>query len=645
MSDRNESNAMSDESGTTSKSQAQTRELYLQAILDNFPFLVWLKDTQSRFLAVNKNFSTACGRNSPDEVRSLTDLDVWPKRLAQQYRLDDQLVINSQTEKNVEEPCLIDGNIHWIETFKKPVIAPDGTTLGTVGFARDITERKLIEQQLAESEERWELAIAGSNDGIWDWNLENNSVHFSDRWKTMLGYTPHEIPNEYHQWESRVHPEDIERVLTAIHQHLTNESDIYQVEFRIRCKDGSYRWVLARGKAIRNLQGNATRFLGSHSDIHDRVISEQRLRLRTAQLNLIFTLSPDGFVAFGENGTIEYASNAFEKLTDIPCRQVIGKTEADLIEFLSMGCVPDSMGNQQTLNCLRAPASNVDELQLDEPRMLLQFLQQGRIIEVGRIQVIGKVVSKIYYFRDVTRETEIDRLKSQFLSTAAHELRTPMVSIYGFSELLLNASDFDEETKHELVETIHRHARQMSAIINELLDLTKIEAKRGLDFEYSELELNELVSKVVRDFIYDGDERKPFFTGISEKATVRGDRQKLSQAFTNILSNAFKYSPGGWPITVKLLKASTVSPGYSITIADKGIGMSQETLSRVCERFYRADSSGAIPGTGLGMSLVKEIIELHGGKLNITSVLGIGSEITLWLPASIESNLDSRSLT
>lgn len=624
-------NRKSNDQQAETDSLGRMRELYLRAILDNFPFLVWLKDKDSRFLAVNKRFAEACGIDSPDAVRGLSDHDVWPSNLAEQYRADDWEVIGSQSEKIVEEPCQIGDQTHWIETFKKPVITPDGMTLGTVGFARDITVRKEMERQLAESEERWELAIAGTNDGIWDWNLETNAVYFSDRWKDMLGYAPDEIDNDYKEWESRIHPDDIQRVLNAINRHMANGSDVYQEEFRIRCKTGNYRWILARGKAIRNKQGKPTRFLGSHSDIHERIMAERRLHLRTAQLNSIFALSPDGFIAFGENGTVEYASRAFEVLTGLSSHDVIGKSEIDLIHSLSTCCAADSVDNRRALALLCAPSTPKSELQPAQ-RILIEFSAPRRIIEVGRIHGMGNVVSQIFYFRDVTRETEIDQLKSEFLSTAAHELRTPMVSIYGFSELLLNNTDFDAETTRELIETIHRQSVQMSSIINELLDLTRIEARRGLDFDTKPLDLNGLVSEVVHDFKYAGDSRTPTITLSGEQAEIVGDQRKLTQAIANVLSNAYKYSPDGGEISINVSAKQFHRPGYAIDVTDHGIGMSQDTLPKVCERFFRADSSGSILGTGLGMSIVKEIVALHGGQLNISSSLGIGTNVSIWLP-------------
>ena len=625
-----------------SEANLRTRELYLRAMLDNFPFLIWLKDEESKFLAVNTVFAKACGLDSPTEISGLTDLDIWPAELAEQYRADDRQVIASKVEKNVEEPCQFGQELGWIETFKKPVISPDGKVLGTVGYARDITARKLMERQLAENEERWELAISGANDGIWDWNLETNSVYFSDRWKLMIGYQPEEIQNLYLEWESRIHHQDLDRVKEAVRNHLEKVTEIYQIDYRIRCKDGRYRWVLARGNAVRNKSGKPTRFVGSHSDIHERVMAEQKLRLRTTQLASIFLLSPDGFVAFGEDETIEYISEALSGLTGLSIDDVVGKSESELINVLERQCITDSKENQRTLALLRSRDAYKNSF--DESKKLLIEVSnpQYRVIEVGRRYSTESVVSKIYYFRDATRETEIDRLKSEFLSMAAHELRTPMVSIYGFSELLLNSSEFDAETRHELIETIHRQSVQMSSIINELLDLARIEARRGLDFEMQSLDLNVLISEAIQGFKCQGDDRFPIIKILDQPMGILGDRRKISQAVINILSNAFKYSPSGGEVVVTLRQSSIGDrEGYSIDIRDHGIGMSDETVERVCERFFRADATGNIPGTGLGMSIVKEIMELHGGTVSIASSLGFGSTVSVWLPR--EKNDEDRT--
>ena len=628
----------------TQRSEAESllrsRELYLRAILDNFPFLVWLKDADSNFLAANSRFAEACGRSTVNEIGGLSDFDVWPAELAELYRADDRAVIAGQVEKNVEEPCEIDGERRWIETFKKPVVNADGQVVGTVGFARDITSRKQMEQQLAASEERWELAISGANDGVWDWDLQSGTLFLSDRWKSMLGYQPEDISNQFSEWETRVHPDDVERVMQEVKHHLDGCSSLFQVEHRVRCKDGRYRWILARGKAVRDADGKATRFLGSHSDIDERVAAETRLRLRTAQLNAIFTLSPDGFVAFGEKDSIEYVSAAFTDLTGLAAHEVIGLSETGLIDRLGALCIADSRGNQLALEALRSLAEDAEP---EHGRNLLDITGPVlRTVEVGRRRSSGQNVSKIYYVRDVTHETEVDRMKSEFLSTAAHELRTPMVSILGFSELLLNNDDYDHETVTELVETIHRQSKLMASIINELLDLARIEARRGQDFEIEPLDLNVLIREAVQSFRFPEDNRVPVVHLPAFPAETEGDRRKITQTVLNVLSNAFKYSPLGGEIRIDLQpKSRSGRAGFSVDVRDHGVGMTPESVARVCERFFRADTSGRILGTGLGMSIVKEIIELHGGALDVSSTPGEGTLVSLWLPesASVEKEV------
>jgi PAS domain S-box-containing protein len=137
---------------------------------------------------------------------------------------------------------------------------------------------------LRESEERFELAIRGTDAGIWDWDLRTNEVYYSPRWRSMLGYAQDEVAGDYVEWESRLHPEDRERALGAIRDYLEGTSSEYELEHRLRHKDGSYRWILARGAAVRDKDGKPYRVVGSHLDITGRKRSEQRLREREAQL-------------------------------------------------------------------------------------------------------------------------------------------------------------------------------------------------------------------------------------------------------------------------------------------------------------------------------------------------------------------------
>lgn len=162
-------------------------------------------------------------------------------------------------------------------------------------------ERRRIEGELRESRERFELAVRGADDGIWDWDVARNTVYFSPRWKSILGYGDHEIEDRFEEWENLVHPDDRERTMNAVREHLDGLTEHYELEHRLLHKDGSWRWIRARGTSIRNGNGEAVRFAGSHSDITDRKRDEGNLRRRTAILEAVrfaaerFLIHPDGW--------------------------------------------------------------------------------------------------------------------------------------------------------------------------------------------------------------------------------------------------------------------------------------------------------------------------------------------------------------
>jgi signal transduction histidine kinase len=180
----------------------------------------------------------------------------------------------------------------------------------------------------------------------------------------------------------------------------------------------------------------------------------------------------------------------------------------------------------------------------------------------------------------------------------------------------------------------------MIAIINELLDLARIDDRRGKDFHFTNVDATALVRQVAADFRVPAGQPPIWVDVPAEPYTVRADTKKLIQAVLNILSNAYKYAPAGGPVSISLThRAGSGVAGHSpanvgIRVTDHGIGMTQEQLARVCERFYRADASGNIPGTGLGMSIVQEIMDVHGGELEIQSQAGVGTVVTLWLAAA-----------
>ncbi len=609
------------------------RELYLRATLDNLPFLFWLKDADSRFLAVNKVFSDACGRANPADVAGLTDLDVWPPELAQAYRADDFAVMRSRQEKSLEEPVAGSNGANWLETYKKPVIAADGSLLGTVGFARDISARKQMQQDLIANEQRWELAVSSTNDGIWDWNPRTGQVYFSERWKTMLGYADDEIGTRVEEWSERVHPDDMATTMAQLQLHLNGDIAFYQSEHRMRCKDGSYKWILDRGRALMDADGQPLRMLGSHSDVTERRQTEARAGEQAEQLKAIFDLSPDGFVTFDGTRHVKYISPAFRRLTHLAEGELVGRHETEFSRQLTLACRPEAsfpgMAALRQMHSQHAePASDKTTAQPGHlsHHLRITLAQPGVcVLEVRLRESQSEAVSQILYVRDITHETEVERMKSEFLSTAAHELRTPMASIYGFAELLMT-QEFDVTTRQELLGTIFRQSGLMASILNELLDLARIEARQGKDFVVLPRLVQTLVHQVVSGFKVPAGRSEPELEMPIEPIYIRADNKKAQQAFLNVLSNAYKYSGQGTPVR---LLVQTSANNVNLKIFDQGIGMTAEQTQRVCERFYRADTSGQVSGTGLGMSIVKEIMDLHQGRIDIESTPGQGTVVTL----------------
>jgi len=351
----------------------------------------------------------------------------------------------------------------------------------------------------------------------------------------------------------------------------------------------------------------------------------QRLRERGEQLAAIFALSPDGFVSFDAQHIARYVSPAFSRLAALAPEQALGLHEDALLSCLL------------SLRAADARAISVQDLRQGKLRIELERPTR-RVLELALHEGVtsaGGAAAQLLHLSDVTHQVEVEQMKSEFLSTAAHELRTPMASIFGFTELLLMREQPPERQK-EMLGRIHRQCQSMIAILNELLDLARIEARRGQDFELEVLDFNALVTEVVQDFSPPEGRDSPELNLPAQACRIHADRQKLHQVLRNLLSNAYKYSPAGGAVRVQLVLEAG-SEGRSLlaalSVQDHGIGMNAEQLSHVTERFYRADKSGAILGTGLGMSIVKEIVELHGGSLGLYSRTGEGTTATVRLPS------------
>ncbi|HYA16499.1 MAG TPA: diguanylate cyclase, partial [Bryobacteraceae bacterium] len=170
-----------------------------------------------------------------------------------------------------------DGSCVWVKISIGVVRNPQGEATHFVALIEDVSREKQAEDLARRGEERWHLALEATNDGIWDWDAIHNTVYFSARWKEILGFADWELPNSIEIWEGLLHPQDFGRAKAALDAHLAGKTPSYTAEYRIRAKDGTYKWVLARGKATFDPQGNPLRMIGAHSDITERKQAEEQL--------------------------------------------------------------------------------------------------------------------------------------------------------------------------------------------------------------------------------------------------------------------------------------------------------------------------------------------------------------------------------
>ena len=354
----------------------------------------------------------------------------------------------------------------------------------------------------------------------------------------------------------------------------------------------------------------------SKMSLDDATRLAERLQSRTRQLETVLELNPHGVGYFDAEGRLLHANGGLAQWLELPRESLPGLSLRAVQRGLAEACEDEG---DTPIDLAALPARG--------PRTLK--LQRGRVLELSaRASDDGGLA---VHLRDVTHQTEVDRLKSEFLTTAAHELRTPMVSILGFSELLLHR-EMPAERRRDMTQTIHRQATLMVQIVGELLDLARIEARQGRDFRIEPQPLAPLVDETLAGLAPGAVQRLRLdLPHCDERVCV--DAVKTRQAIANVLSNACKYSPGGGDIALaSRVCAEGDSPRLGLTVSDRGIGMDEAQLARIFERFYRADPSGHVPGSGLGMSLVREIMELQGGSVEVASRLGHGTSVTLWFP-------------
>ena len=358
------------------------------------------------------------------------------------------------------------------------------------------------------------------------------------------------------------------------------------------------------------------------------------IKVDREKLNGILSSVPDGVVLTDNALNVLHMNATAERILDTPLEKILGQSISQI------NCEVDFRKKvAQKLNITHGPRSF--DLELSREDSSYSKIYQVRVSQMVSDEEESQGV--ILLLRDVTREREVERMKSAFLGMATHELNTPLTTIIGYSELLTSpetADNFSAEQKKDCLLLIHDKALSLGGLVDDLLDVSRVESGRPLTLDYQEFDFDSMIREVVDS--YDGEEALHDFvvTLVGETSQIIADRLRLKQVVDHLISNAVKYAPEGGRVSVEL---NLNDDKYELNVEDEGIGMDEGQLVHVFDRFYRADSSDtAVQGVGLGMSIVRNIVLAHRGDIQIESQLGRGTRVMVSLPKSpSEGQLES----
>jgi signal transduction histidine kinase/DNA-binding response OmpR family regulator len=362
------------------------------------------------------------------------------------------------------------------------------------------------------------------------------------------------------------------------------------------------------------------------TEIAERRRVEEALAHALARLQATLEATADGILVTDMEGKITHANRTFVEMWRIPDAVIASQDAAQLQACLrAQLTAPDG---------LPAPTQVLpDATDPDCPAIL--DATDGRVFECAAQpqRVGGTRVGTVWSVREITQRRAAERLKDAFVSTVSHELRTPLTSIRGFAELLLTRP-FAPEQQREFVTIIHRETLRLTQLINDFLDLQRIESGRQV-FQMAHVALEPLLRETLA--LFQGDGTHPLHLDAPEPLPeVEADADRLRQVLTNLLSNAVKFSPHGGVVTVE---ARHEGPHVVVSVADQGVGIPAEAIPHLFSKFFRVDDQAtrSVGGTGLGLALVKEIVEAHRGRVWIESVYGQGSTVFLTLPVAAQA--------
>jgi PAS domain S-box-containing protein len=549
---------------------------------------------------------------------------------------------------------------HVFDVHGEPVLHPEtGEFLGGFVVLKDVTEyTKKIAAQLEENEKQFEYIANFMPPMVWTTTPDGLHDWFSQRWYDFTGLTVDESIGE--GWRLPFHPDDMPTTV-PLWLHSLATGDEYNTEYRCRRHDGEWRWMLGRAVPFLDEDGKIVKWFGTCTDIHDLVEARQEARQTRAQLlRVIEHAQVTLWVVNRESELILLEGDM--KWHDRSSSTAIG---TNIYEFFGDGKVNADVERwrKPIKEILKGNAQDeiVDKWEQEDRyyrTRLVPLVNTSRLggadTEPSIDGVIGvsmdvtEVMSRENLLREQEKENsklqanaaaakEASRMKSQFLANMSHEIRTPIAGVIGMSELLLDMA-LDEEQK-ECAENIQRSANGLLTVINDILDFSKVESGR-LDVEEVQFSLSVVLRDVNKMMSFAAQRKNIAYESyvqeeVERDLRVTGDPGRLRQILTNLLTNSIKFTSEG---TVRLSVTITNNTEESVTVLfmveDTGIGIEEEVRKRLFQPFSQADSSTArrFGGTGLGLTISKNLVELMRGSIDLESKLGQGTIATFWIP-------------
>lgn len=579
-------------------------------------------DTRGQYTWVNSNFARIVGYDPEELIGSdirFSLVNLAPESLAD---AETELRATGRTACDVSVRRK-DGSVAHLHVVMIARRSMDG---GYV-FVEDVTVRKNTEAALRLSDERFSLAMQATRDIVSDWDLLTNEVWVNDGLQMNLGY-PEGMKLTCDEVNALIHPDDAQRVMTTLHEAMNDaHSEGVSDEFRVRRHDGTYAYVFARCRLLRDDEGRALRMICAATDITSRREQLEEIERLGAQKKMILSSTADGLFGVDAEGRTTFVNPAATHILGWTARDLEGKVLHDLVHRSADGG-PVSIEECSIERALRECQSVNGKgtyWTKDGRSVQVEFTSQPMQSSDG--EVVGAVVT----FRDITERLVVEKMKDEFISVVSHELRTPLTSIRGALGLMAGGrvADVPEKMKRMLDIAVSNTDR-LVRLINDILDIERIDSGK--------ITLNRSLCKSA-DAIEDAVESmKPLADAAGvriESDTTQGvlfaDRDRLQQTLTNLIGNAIKFSPRGTTVNVSATMSGT---DVRFCVEDRGRGIPHDKLKTIFERFQQVDATDSREkgGSGLGLAICRSIVRQHGGEIWAESELGQGSCFIFTLP-------------